>query len=80
MVDIYLEAFFLDCTFQNCTPQFAQLCSTHLGFGSWLHGTYICPVLFVLLPDKKETAYCYLLTLPKNLCCFWSPKNINGEF
>jgi len=70
-------SFFLECTLKNCPPQFAQMCSLYLGFGSRLHGTHIHPVLFLLLLDKKERAYYYLLTLMKNLCCFWSPKNIN---
>jgi hypothetical protein len=36
--------------------------------------------VFALLPDKKETTYHDLLTLLKNWCVFWSPKNLKVDF
>jgi hypothetical protein len=81
-VNINLEAetiFFLGGTFKSCPRQFAQLYSLHIDLGSTSHENYIYPVLFVLLPDKKETTY-FLLTLLKNWCVFWSPKIIKAVF
>jgi hypothetical protein len=64
--------FFLWCPIKNCPRQFSQLYSLYGGLGSTLHGKYIHPVLFALLPDKKETPYQYLFTLLKIWCSFWS--------
>jgi hypothetical protein len=82
IVNICLEPellFFLDGTFKSCPRQFAQLYSLHVDLGSTSHDNYIYPVLFALLPDKKETAYS-LLTLLKNWCVFWLPKIIKVDF
>jgi hypothetical protein len=45
-----------------------------------MHGTYIYPVLFVLLPDIKERAYYYLLTLLKNVLFLVTKKYITSDF
>jgi hypothetical protein len=67
-------SFFVDGTFKSCPRQFAQLYSLHVDLGCTSQDNYIHPVLFALLPDKKETTYHCLLTLLKNWCVFWSPK------
>lgn len=54
--------------------------SLHVDLGSTSHENYIYPVLFALLPDKKEKTYHCLLTLLKNWCVFWSPKIIKVDF
>jgi hypothetical protein len=51
----------------------------HVDLGNTSHDNYIYPVLFALLPDKKETAYRCLLTLLKNWRVFWSPKIIKVD-
>jgi hypothetical protein len=38
------------------------------------------PFIFALLPDNKGTTYNCLLTLPKSLSFFWSPKIIKVDF
>jgi hypothetical protein len=43
-----------------------------------MHGTYIYPVLFVLLPDRKK--HYYLLTLLKNVLFLVTRKKITGDF
>jgi hypothetical protein len=73
-------SFFLDGTFESCPRQFAQLHSLHVDLGSTAHESYIHPVLFALLPDKKETTYHCLLTLQKSWCVFWLPKIIKVDF
>jgi hypothetical protein len=64
--------FFFFFSIKNWPRQFSLLYSLYGGLGSTLHGKYIHPVLFALLPDKKETPYQCLFTLLKIWCSFWS--------
>jgi hypothetical protein len=43
---------------KNFPRQFAQFYSLYGGLGSTPHLEYVHPVLFTLLPDKKETVHC----------------------
>ena len=45
-----------------------------------MHGKYIYAALLTLLPDKKETAYHYLLTLLENLFFVVAKKIMKYDF
>jgi hypothetical protein len=58
--EYYLEPellFYFRRHIKCCPRQFAQLYSLHVDLGSTSHENYIYPILFALLPDKKEKTY-----------------------
>lgn len=74
------QTFFFDGTFKSCPKQFAQLYTVHVDMGSTENETNVLPVLFALLPDKRESTYDTFFTLVKEMVHFWSPKTIKLDF
>lgn len=57
--------FFIDGTFQSCPRPFYQLLTIHGDFGSTEKTVHTKPLIYVLMPDKKQQTYIALFELLK---------------
>lgn len=74
------KIFFFDGTFKSSPKQFYQLYTIHVDWGSSDSETNVHPVLFVFLPNKKETTYIDLLLQLKEYYLEWTPEMIKLDF
>lgn len=70
----------MDRTFWNCPAPFYQLYSIHVDLGSNNTQTLICPVVFVLLPNKEQHTYEVMLNLLKENIPGWRPEKVVVDF
>lgn len=69
-----------DGTFKSCCRLFDQLYTLHMDIGSTAEATCVIPVLYALLPNRKEATYIRLFTLLKEKLSDFSPKVIKVDF
>lgn len=72
--------FFGDATFKSCPPPFAELYSIHADIGSTVETTNVVPLIFALLPNKKQKTYVTLYNLIKSELPSWSPDIFHCDF
>lgn len=75
-----ITEYFIDSTFSSCPKPFAQLFSVLGDAGSTTEFTNVLPLIFALLPDKKESTYKTLFQLIKSQLPDWSPKKLHCDY
>lgn len=71
---------FLDGTFKAAVAPFVQLYTLHVDLGSTDKNTNIAPVLYALLPGKKQLHYEIFFNLIKSQIPDFNPKTITTDF
>lgn len=72
--------FLMDGTFKSCSKQYCQVYTIHADLGSSLEETRTIPVVYALLPNKKQDTYMRLFTSIKNKVPKWNPEVISVDF
>lgn len=75
-----LSNFFADGTFKCCNKLFSQLYTIHADLGSTLDATNIIPVVYALMPDRKQTTYERLFSCIKLKIPQWQPQRFKTDF
>jgi hypothetical protein len=69
-----IEECFADATFASCPAPFYQLYIIHGEIGSSITHTRTVPLIYALMPDKKQTTYSIMFELIKRQLPQFSPK------
>lgn len=72
--------FFGDGTFKSCCPLFDQLYTIHMDVGSTNETTNVVPVVYALLPDRKQNTYFRLFRLLKDKMPQFNPQEFHIDF
>lgn len=75
-----VEEYFGDATFNSCPYPFYQLFIIHGEAGSSLTQTATVPLIYALMPDKKEETYITVLKLIKSQLPKFNPKKYHCDF
>lgn len=71
---------FMDGTFKSCCPLFDQLYTIHVDLGSTMEETQIIPVIYALLPNRKEATYKRFFEIILSKVEKFSPRKIHIDF
>lgn len=74
------KRFFVDGTFKICPNGFHQVYTFHADIGSNEEYVNIVPVLYALLPDRKQVTYEILFEMIKSQVQEWEPTHISMDF
>lgn len=75
-----IREFFGDATFKSCPLPFAELYSIHGDVGSTADTTNVIPLIFALMPNKKQKTYETLFRLIKSTLPNWCPNIFHCDF
>lgn len=75
-----IHEFFGDATFKSCPSPFVELYSIHGDVGSTMTTTNVIPLIFALLPDKKQITYLTLFNLIKSQLSDFEPLTFHCDF
>ena len=72
--------FFIDGTYKICVKCFHQVYTIHADIGSNAEYVNVVPVLYALLPDRKEETYEIVFKIIKSRIQEWEPTRISMDF
>ena len=72
--------FFGDGTFKSCPLLFDQLYTIHMDIGSTREQTRIIPVIYALLPNRKEATYTKLYNILRSKIPSFKPQEFHLDF
>lgn len=76
----HIDEYFGDATFDCCPYPFSQLFIIHGETGSGITETAAVPLIYALMPDKKEETYITVLQLIKSQLPTFKPKKYHCDF
>lgn len=75
-----LSEFFIDGTFKSCPKPFSQLLIIHGDRQGPSHETNTVPLIFALMPDKKQHSYAIVIEIIKSQVPGWNPQKIHTDY